>query len=100
MATLLETIMIICFGLSWPFSVYRSWQSGTAKGKSLQFEAFIWVGYIAGIAKNFVLFFEGKGGGIFYLGWCFYFLNFAMITADMLLYFRNARLDRLREADS
>ena len=97
MATLLETIMIICFGMSWPLSVYKSWKSGTAKGKSLQFEACIWIGYIAGIAKNFVLFSEGKSGGIFFLGWFFYFFNFAMITVDMLLYFRNARLDRLRE---
>lgn len=98
MATLLETIMIICFGMSWPMSVYKSWRSATAKGKSLQFEAFIWLGYIAGIAKNFILFFEGKDGWIFYLGWFFYVFNFAMITVDILLYFRNAGLDRAREA--
>ena len=36
-ATLCETLMIICFGLSWPLSVYKSWKSRTAKGKSLQF---------------------------------------------------------------
>lgn len=100
MTTLLETIMIICFGMSWPLSVYKSWKSATAKGKSLQFEVFIWIGYIAGISKNFVLFSEGKRGGIFFLGWFFYFFNFAMITIDMLLYIRNARLDRLRAENS
>jgi len=97
--TLLETIMIICFGISWPVSVYKSWTSATAKGKSFHFETFIWMGYIAGIAKNFVLFFEGKSGWSFYLGWFFYFFNFAMITIDIALYFRNVRLDRKREAE-
>ena len=55
-ATLCETVMIVCFGLSWPLSVYKSWKSRTAKGKSLQFEIFIWIGYIFGIAKNFIKF--------------------------------------------
>ena len=40
-ATACETLMIICFGLSWPLSVYKSWKSRTSKGKSLQFEIFI-----------------------------------------------------------
>lgn len=32
---LLEALMIICFGLSWPISIRKSWTSKTAKGKSL-----------------------------------------------------------------
>ena len=95
--TLFETIMIICFGLSWPLSVYKSWKSRTAKGKSLQFEIFIWIGYIFGITKNFILFSEGKDGWVFFLGWAFYFLNFIEITIDMILYFRNVKLDKQRD---
>ena len=97
-ATLCETVMIICFGLSWPLSVYKSWTSRTAKGKSLQFEIFIWIGYIFGIAKNFILHASGSDSWIFYLGWAFYFLNFIEISLDMALYFRNVRLDRERDA--
>ncbi len=41
---LLEALMILCFGLSWPLSIYKSWTSRTAKGKSLYFEVFIWIG--------------------------------------------------------
>ena len=41
---LLETLMIIGFGISWPFSIYKSYVSRTAKGKSLEFEFFIWLG--------------------------------------------------------
>ena len=96
-AEICETIMIVCFGLSWPLSVYKSWKSRTAKGKSLQFEIFIWIGYIFGITKNFVKFFNGADEWIFFLGWAFYFLNFIEITIDMLLYFRNVKLDKERE---
>ena len=97
-ATLFETVMIICFGLSWPLSVYKSWKSRTAKGKSLQFEIFIWIGYIFGIAKNFILFANGSNSWVFFLGWAFYFLNFIEITIDMGLYFRNVKLDKERDA--
>ncbi len=51
-AEILETVMILAFGLSWPLSIYKSVKSRTAKGKSLQFEIFIWLGYIAGIVMQ------------------------------------------------
>ena len=28
---LLEALMILCFGLSWPLSIYKSWTSRTAR---------------------------------------------------------------------
>ena len=97
-AMVCETVMIICFGLSWPLSVYKSWKSQTAKGKSLQFEIFIWIGYIFGITKNFIFYANGNASWIFFLGWAFYFLNFIEITIDMLLYVRNSKLDKQRDA--
>lgn len=99
-ATAFETVMIICFGMSWPLSVYKSWKSRTAKGKSLQFEIFIWIGYIFGIAKNFIMHANGSSNWVFFLGWGFYFFNFIMISTDMLLYFRNTKLDKAKEAAS
>lgn len=98
MIELLETIMILCFGLSWPLSIYKSWTSRTAKGKSLQFEFFIWLGYIAGITMKALQCAQGKSGWLFFLSWVFYCLNFVEITIDMGLYFRNVRLDKQREA--
>ena len=99
MSDLFEAIMILCFGLSWPISIRKSWVSRTAKGKSLFFEVFIWVGYIFGIARKFMLLAAATSplGWLFYLGWIFYFLNFFEITIDMLLYFRNVKLDKARE---
>ena len=98
---LLETLMIVGFGLSWPFSVYKSYISKTAKGKSLQFEFFIWLGYIFGIARKFIQYQYGSNyDWLFFLSWFFYVLNFAEISFDMWLYGRNVKLDKLREAET
>ena len=95
-----EAIMIILFGVSWPMSVYKSWKSRTSKGKSLQFELIVWVGYLFGISKNFFKYASGGSGFIFYLAWAFYFINFIMINLDIALYFHNAKLDKAREAQN
>ena len=95
---LCEIGMLLAFGASWPFNIAKSWKSRTAKGKSLQFEIFIWLGYIAGIVMKCIQFFViGKSGPIFVLSWVFYCLNFIEITIDMLLYFRNVKLDKENE---
>ena len=97
---LLEALMILCFGLSWPISIRKSWISRTAKGKSLFFEFFIWIGYVFGIVRKFMLLSAATSpmGWLFYLGFAFYFLNMAEITVDMFLFMRNSRLDKEREA--
>lgn len=94
---LLEAIMILCFGLSWPISIRKSWISRTAKGKSLFFEFFIWIGYIFGIIRKFMLWgaTTGQLDWLFYLSWAFYILNLLEITVDMGLYIRNSRLDKI-----
>ena len=98
---LLEALMILCFGLSWPISIRKSWISKTAKGKSLFFDVFIWVGYIFGIANKFIQYgMNPDRGWVFILAWAFYFLNIAEITVDMILYFRNVKLDKKREAEA
>lgn len=90
MAELFEVLMVVCFGLSWPISIRKSWVSRTAKGKSLVFELFLMAGYIFGIVSKFV------GGRLNYVV-IFYFINFFAITIDVCLYFRNRKLDRLAE---
>jgi len=81
--------MVICFGLSWPLSVYKSWKSKTAKGKSLMFELFIWVGYLSGIVGKIVT------DNITYV-FIFYVINMVMVSVDICLYIRNRRLDKLK----
>lgn len=97
---LLEALMILCFGLSWPISIKKSYSSRTAKGKSLFFEVFIWIGYVFGIVRKFMLLNQNPDQEwLFYLALAFYFLNIAEISIDMLLYFRNRKLDKKAEQE-
>ncbi|NCB91564.1 MAG: hypothetical protein EOM40_03180 [Clostridia bacterium] len=105
MTDLLEALMILCFGLSWPISIRKSWISKTAKGKSLFFEFFIWIGYVFGIARKLMLWSDANAAGtqlewLFYLGGFFYVLNIVEISIDMALYFRNVKLDKARDAEA
>ena len=92
MSEILEIIMVVSFGISWPLNVIKSYQARSTKGKSLWFLVLIFFGYICGIAskltadsyKWYVLF--------------FYVLNFIMVGVDLLLYWRNYRLE-YREND-
>ena len=98
MSELLEIIMILCFGASWPFNVIKSYKARTAKGKSLLFLSLIIIGYIAGISSKFLneaymASFAEKWYVLF-----FYFLNLIMVSADLFVYFRNKKLDALAEA--
>ena len=95
MPEILEIIMILCFGASWPFNVAKSYRARTAKGKSLLVLILIEVGYIAGIAAKltnpvYMAAFGEKWYVLF-----FYVLNFTMVGVDVVLYFRNRRLDKL-----
>lgn len=91
MAEILEILMLICFGCSWPVNVIKSYKMRTTKGKSPLFLFFICVGYVCGIAckllspsfKWYVLF--------------FYVLNLTMVLADVALYIRNYYLDKRAE---
>ena len=94
MAELLEITMILCFGCSWPINVIKSYKARTAKGKSILFLLFIFVGYIAGIASKFA---NPEYMAAFADKWyvlVFYFINITMVSVDILLYVRNLRLDR------
>ncbi|EFC91616.1 hypothetical protein Dpep_1590 [Dethiosulfovibrio peptidovorans DSM 11002] len=82
-----EGIMLICFGMAWPASIWKSATSKSTKGKSLFFMLIILVGYVAGIVKSLI---EPE------ISWpvlSLYLLNTAMVTADTALYFRNKRLE-------
>ena len=94
-----EALTIFCFGLSWPISIRKSYVSRTAKGKSLFFEVFLLIGYAFGIARKLIqLIAFSSSGFIFYLSFFFYVLNFIEISIDVALYFRNTKLDKMRDS--
>lgn len=97
MAEIFEVIMIVSFGASWPMNVMKSWKARTAKGKSLAFLCLILFGYVAGIIGKFINpVYMAEIGEKWYVLF-FYFLNFIMVAMDLVLYFRNKRLDKLAE---
>ena len=98
MTDFLEAMTIFCFGLSWPISIRKSLVSRTAKGKSLFFEIVLLIGYACGIARKVIQTVEGSSGFLFYLSFFFYVLNFIEISIDVMLYFRNKKLDEAAEA--
>lgn len=89
MGSIFESIMLICFGLSWPLNVIKSYKAKTAKGTSLPFIFLIITGYIAGITAklvthqiNYVL--------------IVYLLNLVIVSMNVVVYFRNVGLDKKR----
>ena len=98
MSELLEIIMVVSFGFSWPANVMKSYKARTTKGKSLAFLLLIEFGYVAGILSKFMneAYMEQFATKWYVL--VFYILNFIMVGADLILYYRNHLLDKKAEA--
>ena len=91
MASIFEIVMLICFGFSWPINAYKAYNARTAKATSLAFMLLIIGGYIAGIVAKFI---SGNLSYVLYV----YFVDLALVVANLLIYIRNRRLDKLEEA--
>ena len=94
MSEILEIIMVLSFGASWPVSVIKSYKARTAKGKSPIFLFLIFFGYIAGILSKFL---NPNYMANISRSWYvlfFYFLNLFMVGIDLALYFRNLSIDK------
>ena len=83
---LLEFMMLFCFGFSWPFSIAKSLKSRSTKGKSLAFMLLVEAGYAFGIAHKLLYSRD-------WVTWAYAALSL-VVMADIVLYFRNRRLER------
>lgn len=79
-----EIIMLLCFGMSWPISVYKSIRSKSTKGKSVVFIIAIIIGYISGIIGKIV------NHQLNYVV-ALYLINLIVVSIDLGLYFINAK---------
>ena len=86
-APILETIMLVCFGFSWPINLIKTYKARTAKSTSLPFVLLIIAGYIAGISAKILM------GNINYV-LVAYLLNLAIVSLNLVVYFRNVALDK------
>jgi len=94
MAEILEILMIVSFGASWPMNVIKSYKARTTKCKSLAFLCLIFFGYIAGIASKLVNeVYMAEIAQKWYVLF-FYILNLVMVGVDLVLYYRNSILDK------
>lgn len=81
-----EVLMLVCFGSAWPVSIYKSWTSRRTGGKSILFLYIIGSGYIAGTLHKIFFSFDPVIA--------LYLLNFLMISVDIVLYYRNRRIEQ------
>ncbi len=82
MPQICEMIMLLCFGISWPISVYKSIKSKSTKGKSVVFIMAIIFGYCAGIMGKVL---NGQMNYTLIL----YCINLCIVSFDLCLYFYN-----------
>ena len=87
MTNILEAFMLICFGLSWPMSLYKNIKAKTAKSMSLQFTLLIIIGYIAGITAKII-------NNSFNYVLLIYILNIIIVSANIFVYFINLNYDK------
>lgn len=76
-----EIIMLVCFGLAWPFSIVKAYKSKTNGGKSLWFLVIIFIGYLSGVIYKALYSYDG----VILL----YLLNTGMVLVDIILYIYN-----------
>jgi uncharacterized membrane protein YbjE (DUF340 family) len=82
-----EFIMLACFGLSWPISVYKSIKSKSTQGKSIVFIIAIIIGYISGIIGKIV----NHQLTYVLIIYCF---NLIVVSVDLGLFFINRKNEK------
>lgn len=87
----LEILMLVIFGCSWPANIHKSLTSKTTLGKSLSFEIMIVIGYCCGLAAKIIIF--QRTGELQHSFW-FYLIDIALVMTDIALYFRNRQIDK------
>jgi hypothetical protein len=86
---LLEAAMLICFGVSWPFSASKLLRSKSTKGVSIIFLWLVFTGYVVG----------SIGKAVFNPTYVLavYLFNAAIVGFNLVIYYRNRRLEKLSE---
>ena len=97
-AGILETVMLICFGFSWPINLVKNYRLRSAKSMSLPFLLLIWFGYVAGVTAKLIALFDPSLADPKWYLLAIYILNLGMMCANLAVYFRNAHLDKMAES--
>ncbi|MDR2455175.1 MAG: hypothetical protein LBE49_01080, partial [Deltaproteobacteria bacterium] len=90
MANILESAMMVTFGLAWPANILNSLRVKSSRGRTPVFLIIIIIGYMLGLTSKFF-----APQGLNYVA-LFYSINLVMVSVDLSLYFRYRALDRRR----
>ena len=84
-----EAIMMVCFGASWPVSIWKTVKVQNPNGKSVIFLWLVEIGYISGIIYKLA-----------HPDWviALYCLNAAMVGTDLFLEMKYNRMRRKEKA--
>jgi len=79
-----EILMLICFGVSWPISIYKSLSTRIVAGKSPLFMGIVILGYAAGVMHKV----------IYSRDWVIvlYIMNLLLVATDLALYYRFSKV--------
>ncbi|MBQ3596764.1 MAG: hypothetical protein II988_02985 [Clostridia bacterium] len=80
MATALEAVMLICFGLSWPVALLKNLKASSYKNINIWFILLITLGYIAGTSAKII---KGDFSYVFYI----YIFNLIVVSCNIFVYF-------------
>ena len=87
MGAIFETVMLVCFGLSWPINVVKAYKTKTTKGTSLPFIFLIIAGYVAGIVAKII---TGQMNYVLIV----YAINLLIVMMNVVVYARNYQIDK------
>jgi len=81
---LLEAGMLICWGISWPVQVLKTYRTKNVAGKSIIFCWLIWIGYALAVIRKVLC----DPDFVIWL----YLLNMAFVTTDIMFYYKYKEL--------
>lgn len=84
-----EIVMLVCFGMAWPFSIYKSATTREVGSKSMVFLFALLIGYVSGVLHKLFYLYDP----VIFL----YILNGTMVSIDIALTMRN-RLYQIRKS--
>ncbi len=73
-----EGAMLVCFGISWPFAIWKTIKVKNPAGKSFLFAIMVIIGYVSGMIAKYM---RGGVDTVF----CLYVIDFMMVSTDLLL---------------
>ena len=81
-----EAAMLMLFGISWPFAIFKTVRTRNVQGVSFLFISLVFIGYLCGLAAKLLR--SSDGGQAIPPETILYAVNAVLVGIEMSLYFR------------